>query len=519
MQEKGNKSVIKRLVRFLISPLRKKPREETTPIQQKELPIFLPPRREEKRKGQLNIGIDFGTSSTKVFLKDILSNRTYVYAFDNPHDNFGPFCWPSTIRIADRCLYFGIPAERKEDGKAIRSFKICFACKNGTISEKECLFKQCETNRSTTGIFTLLVNQGEHIEFNVCELTALFVAQLLDEVLRTVRADKNFDVESKYTVNMTAPLDMLNNPDLEISFNTALHLANLMTGQITQGIPAAEAKEKLYNARLEFELKGLPTEDIRSTFLVPETHAAMMGYMVQGRAEPGLYAAVDVGAGTTDVAIFRRCDKYAERDFTYYFAGTDLVGGDDIDRNILKQVVNTNDVTTMNISKLLGDIRHIKLDFDEIEGTTLEGQPLKAHQFYSAMRPVLDRIVSHYQKIWGGGYEKEKRPPRWQNLSVLLLGGCTKMPLIQNELSRCNPAEDFIHIIPNIKTVELPEAIEVLGSSDKLQIAEYANLLMVAYGASFHIGEIKSFFPPRDVGPDVIQRPPEPEGPFWGHWW
>jgi hypothetical protein len=69
--------------------------------------------------------------------------------------------------------------------------------------------------------------------------------------------------------------------------------------------------------------------------------------------------------------------------------------------------------------------------------------------------------------------------------SLVLPSKCLSS-LIQNGLSRCNPAKDFLHIIPDVKTVELPEAIEVLGSREKLHVAEHANLLIVAHGASFY---------------------------------
>jgi len=119
---------------------------------------------------------------------------------------------------------------------------------------------------------------------------------------------------------------------IKLAFQCVLHLAYLMRGKIGQGISCEEAENIL-----DVELANnptLPNDEVRQTFLIPETHAAMVGYMNSGKAEPGLFAAVDVGAGTTDVAIFRYCSELAERDLAYYAAKTGLVGGDAIDKTI-----------------------------------------------------------------------------------------------------------------------------------------------------------------------------------------
>ena len=129
------------------------------------------------------------------------------------------------------------------------------------------------------------------------------------------------------------------------------------------------------------------------------------------------------------------------------------------------------------------------------------------------------QILEHYRITWGGGYKKERIPHRWKNLGILLLGGCTKMPFIRKKLSWYNPGQDFCPIEPDVRVVELPGDIQIIGSQGGLCLRDYANLLTVAHGASFHIGEIMSFFKPRDVNDYKPPPPPEIEGPFFGHWW
>src|SRR4051794_21637679 len=70
----------------------------------------------ESQKLPVNVGIDFGTSSTKVIFTDRHFMPRYVCAFrDNP-DGYPPVCFPSAVRVVDGKVYFGDQAERRTGG-------------------------------------------------------------------------------------------------------------------------------------------------------------------------------------------------------------------------------------------------------------------------------------------------------------------------------------------------------------------------------------------------------------------
>ena len=85
-----------------------------------------------------------------------------------------------------------------------------------------------------------------------------------------------------------------------------------------------------------------------------------------------------------------------------------------------------------------------------------------------------------------------------------------------------NPSEALNYIIRHIEvqSVELPKDIKVLGSLDNLNINEYASLLTIAHGLSFHIAENPEYFTPKEV-PPLPQPPPGEKDPYKpsGHWW
>ena len=286
-----------------------------------------------------------------------------------------------------------------------------------------------------------------------------------------------------------------------------------------QGISLEEAKAALN--KLRSEIAELPGKEVRQTFVVPETHAAMVGYIISGKAEPGLYATIDVGAGSTDVAIFRYCSELAERDVAYYSAMTGLLGGDAIDQAICKLLIDSFNITGRDKSKLLAKVRYSKHNFDQETGMFVNGQHLSPKIVFDAVSPTLDNIFAHYCHTWGRGYEKEMKQHIWQNLNVLLLGGCNQLPFVRAKLCQ-NPSGALNYIIRHIEIqpVELPKDIKVLGSVDNLDINEYASLLTIAHGLSFHIAENPEYFTPKEVLP-LPPPPAKPEDDYkpFGHWW
>ena len=480
--------------------------------------MFLSSKRRDKIDNLINFGIDFGTSSTKVFLREVIKGKTYAYQFQDHLEALGPFCWPSTVRIYDGRLYFGTVAEKMNYGRTIRSFKVCLACANGYVNNKQCPFKSCLINNDSLGSYVVNMKSSLSVCLHPWEIASLYIANILNILTNGLMKDPSFGLSSKYTFNMSAPLDMVNRENTRMTFEKVLYIANSMKDEIHQGIEIEKAISALDKQIRAFQ--KVPESAERHTFIVPETHAAMVGYVVSGKAEPGLYAAIDVGAGTTDVAIFRYSQKLAARDVAYYIADTDLIGGDDIDRAILELIVDKKDMAIEEKEKLLGNIRHLKRNYDENKGLSIYDKQYSSDNIISSVKSDLDKMYNHYKKTWGKGYQKEMRPNHWKDLYILLLGGCNQLPFVRNRISEDNPSNTFQGIIKNISVhpLQLPTDIEVLGSTNHTNINEYVSILTLAYGLSFHIAENPDYFTPHEVDPLPPKEYDEPqqEGEWWG---
>src|ERR1035437_6559170 len=82
----------------------------------------------EKFDLPVNVGIDFGTSSTKVIFTNRQFVPRHVCAFPDNPAGYPPVCLPSSVRVVSGNVYFGDEAERRGGGVVYRSFKMCMAC-------------------------------------------------------------------------------------------------------------------------------------------------------------------------------------------------------------------------------------------------------------------------------------------------------------------------------------------------------------------------------------------------------
>lgn len=462
----------------------------------------------------INVGIDFGTASTKVFLREIESSQSYACTFDNALEIFGPFCWPSTIAVVKGEVYFGARAESMRVDATIDSFKMCLGCQGGILRPETCPTRRCIAFGKTPGQFYLGGEASEGYTFRPWQLACLYLANLMGIIDQEFLNNDPFGKDCQVTYNAVAPLDMVEVQQIKGVFQRTLYIGYLLKDKVKQGIALQDAVDLLERTASEIDI--LPDEKERKTFIVPETHAAMVGYIISGRAEPGLYAAIDVGAGTTDVAIFRYCSPVGERDVAYYSAKTAPIGANEIDRAILSQLTAKYGTASGGHTIPVASVRFGKHSFREESGCSFDGYHLSAQEIVDAVQPPVESIRKHYGDTLGQGYAKEMRVPRWEHLNVVLLGGGNQLPFVRSQL-KLTPREFVKHI--HVKTVGLPDTVKVLGPGSGRDLQGYSSLLTIAHGLSFHIAENPDYFCPYEVEPLPVRQKILPECELPDNWW
>ena len=456
----------------------------------------------------VNVGVDFGTSSTKVVVRDIYADRGHVLAHKDHIAAFGPFCWPSTIAVAEGKLHFGVPAERLRGTRALRSFKICVGCRCGIFSVRHCRNRTCLDHGRKPGVFELV----RGVMFAAEELATLYLANLLGDVHEVMATSKAFHGNLSVSYNLSAPLDHVESEAARTAFERIIYAAHLLSGGVPQGIDAPRARDLL--DKLRPQIREMPEPSQRTTFVTPETHAAMVGHIYSGSAEPGRYMIVDVGAGTTDVSLF----NYSHSGIAYYSAMSKLLGGDDIDVAIAGLV--SSEAAGPTRTELLATVRQAKHKYSAKRGMTVNGTHLTAGDVLGVVKPVVDALYGHYRASFYEGFKKEKNHDLFRELVVAPIGGTCALPFVRDLLSVPPNATGEASGIRRVHLfdIRLPASLAVLGPATKSHLAEYSDVLLIAHGLSFHPGEVPPITAlPKEIAESrpkkIIERPTPDEDP------
>jgi hypothetical protein len=447
--------------------------------------------RREQAKRLINVGLDFGTSSSKVIWRDVTGDRLTLLGFDNGTSGYPPICMPSSVKIAGDRIFFGSDAEENRDaGWLVRSLKVCVACRANAVSCRDC---QPAGDQKRPGEF-VVTSQGQQ-PLNADELAALLVGYTMGTAKKRIQDSFRQARDADFTWNMSAPLDQYEFAKLRVSFERLAYQGSLVAGDVTSGMRLREAVDLVReNAR-----RSMPSRDDLPISVVPEAIAAVHAYCQSPIAAHGLYALVDVGAGTTTVSFFRYHDA-SSKSITCYSSCTDAVGADDLDRAIFAALVrNHRDLELMSAAErtaVLHDVRTAKENLSS--DLSLGGRyQLSQAEVLEAIRPLAFRIFGVYVAAFRKAYAKEKFSDRWKSLTIMLVGGGSLVPLVTEAFGRA--PHDMIER-RRIQTLELPAGIRIDCGPQRLSVDDTA-LLSVAFGLSHPRVDIPDYWETKEVEP------------------
>lgn len=220
------------------------------------------------------------------------------------------------------------------------------------------------------------------------EVSAIYLAVVLARTKARL-VQHTGDRHLKLRLNSAAPLDqMTSTAELRGPFERVLYWAWRLSDHVKEPWRLDDAVESLR------QVKALPVPPPAEspTLLVPETHAAMTAYILAPDRCNGLYATVDIGAGTTDVAFFWCGREDGVRKAWYYAAKSEFVGIDDIDGAL-----------SATLGDDLGAARrrrqsYGKVDFEQVE---------------QSLEPVLRKLYEHYGSTFGQAYRAATDEREW----------------------------------------------------------------------------------------------------------
>ena len=424
--------------------------------------IAIPPRVRLGRS--INVGLDFGTHSTKVVVRSHGDQKAWVLFLDTPSPEYPNFSAPSVVCLKQGKLFFGQRALSEETGGHLfRSLKVDLLppSRPGTWGGSA---------------------------FPIGTTPDLLVAAYLCWILGRVKDLLGGGNLPRPSLNIAAPMDHFENSSLKHRYLSVVHAAwEASIGndalQVTQGIDLTTVQPTL-DALLSAPVPG---SDLRRFEVLPETLAPVVSLFQDPQIRPGLFMMVDMGAGTTEISVSRVTDGgSAERLIACCADSSIVLGGDQFCENDHKNEING------------------KAHLNEQERLTKE--------FLKSFRSVW---YDGYKKDADGGYTARYS---WLQLRVILVGGGLRRRRLENAVGEECPQEDIFQKDKGIDYKvgwHQPANLEGIGGDLDAASGELSNslaFLAVAHGLSLERQNWPKFFCPDEVEPRSPSK--RPESPF-----
>lgn len=489
----------------------------------------------------LNLGIDFGTSFTKVCVRDTDRNSSWLVTFSNSRSLLDEALVPTKLAIcSDGQLLAGLTqSEWQEQTNTIQV----------SIDFIKMRLAHIDLSSEGQGYHLDCLQNFQGIDLNADESIENLCAYYLSSIILKAKSwiiRNNADLVKNqiisWSANVGVPVKYSDSKAIA-RFNKVLHLAWLLSEDHPQSFH--ELWQQMKQMRNQLSRK-----DIRC-FAVPEIAAAVYSYTISRSAEPGTYIFFDVGSGTIEGASFRFWRENAMPKIDFYSGEVEPLGVNALS----KRITNCSKVTENELEN--GLIHHSKLLLEQIYSLSasiarsLQKGEYVANKTFIAeghFRVSVEGVKSHLQKaqdiqsqkllhlilaqhlihrqvaqtIWAC---KEKNPDHFKKASSLIVflgGGGKNSEYYRDTIESTYTA--FGHQYAGIPIYELREVPSPskrgTGVEDfNMSGINHSNFhrFAIAYGLSIPDYEAPEVKLPRQF-PDVPPRPHQPIIPESGRY-
>lgn len=289
--------------------------------------------RRKRGKAHIQVGLDFGTSSTKIVYSQLgrRLSRPIMFKHNLPH--YPDYCLPSLAAIDEEGkLLLGIEAAKaisnQEWDSGLQRFKVIVAGNydeafRDPVTEK----RFCDYRQRKNCAASLTAER----------LGAVFLAYSMNLSREIIEKLPEYnDVELDMAFNIGMPIDHIEN--------------NTVLPEFKKIFAWAEAIEQTWRVAgknfdplaASYELENIPENEETRVFPVPEAVAGVASYCVSLRKQEGLHAIIDLGAGTTDLSIFNLLMPFGESSSYWYAARNIPRGTVNIERKVASYINRSN---------------------------------------------------------------------------------------------------------------------------------------------------------------------------------
>ena len=425
-----------------------------------------------------NVGVDVGTSTTKVCVRPPgAGSAMYVLAL-GPTGASSALC-PSLVALDRGQLFFGHEAgQRAQDQqvKLFRHLKMCVACESNwppQVPSTTCTSERPSVDDACSATFAM---RSPNELLWASDLLTLFLAWVMGESRRRIPRELAGETLPRTTYSVSAPIDQIDaDSTLAEVFGSVVFWAWRLSGVVAQGLSMADAISWLD----ELRRVEVPPAKERLVELCSESSANVAGYFLSPDAPLGQYSIVDIGAWTTEISFFRLTD--VERKTTgkltlaFHAARSHRIAAGEIDERCCQNLELLYDKANPRGGVTVDAVR------EQRESGTFGRCPLPLQVYGDPVVPcrsaidfardvVAQELRACFNKTLGEAWEKEKRESSWLGeVRVLLAGGGSLDEVL------CGAAQHK-NFVRGAAAVPTPKDLEGLPSGDTYR------RFLVAYG-------------------------------------
>jgi hypothetical protein len=242
------------------------------PAEESPQPDNEPIRKEPVSRRQVVIGLDLGTSSTKVTYRWISAEETFVYPPRKPAEGYPRFATPTTVQVVDGRLRLG---EGTEGIQGASSMKRDFLFGN-----------QEQRQRAETEMTWFLAWLLDHVSEEVCRNLGVDDFHPIINVGVPIAFHEPSDQGGEYPARLQGII------------SRALAMTKWQGGK---GIRDGQSVKTALGDLASAVSRQHRFEDI--VHVLPESIASVVSLWKSDQSSPGAFGIIDIGAGTTEVAV------------------------------------------------------------------------------------------------------------------------------------------------------------------------------------------------------------------------
>ena len=403
----------------------------------------------------LNIGIDFGTSFTKVCYRDVARDLSKVVFFTKNCSRLEEAILPSSLYCFERQGFWEVeflPVGNSSEGALpINYIKMRLAGLDHPESER------------------FWGEAADHLldeDYKVEAICAYYLAQVLCKAQHWILTEESSLVAGRricWSANVGVPVEYFDSPAIK-RFRKVLSAAWHLSQNLKSGPIRLDRLWQVYRSAVA-DNGQLPV-DIEAT---PEIAGAIQSFVVSSEAKDGLYIFFDVGAGTLDGVSFRFHRTDGESKVSFFSGKVASVGV----QALCSRLAGPNPKSHEGwIAKLFGE-----------ESSALISNPSCQSDLQGIQKLVGKVVYEAKQKDPLGLSETRNNP----YLHLFLGGGGSQAQFYEHAIDSAHQARNLEYWnIPPFKLRQLPLPTDFsMGELNDVFFHRFA----IAYGLSIPVGE------------------------------